>query len=134
MEPIVKTYYDSLAEGKILGKKCPECGAVEWPPIPTCTNCSNMDLSWVEITGEATLDSLVPIPPYYVGDFGKFAPLYVFNGKLSEGTEISNVIIGLDDKGYEKQAKRIADGETVTAQATIIDMGEFKSVAFKIKE
>ena len=32
MERIVKTYYDALEEGKVLGRKCLSCGHIEFPP------------------------------------------------------------------------------------------------------
>ena len=32
MEPIVKNYYLALEEGKILGRKCTDCGHIEFPP------------------------------------------------------------------------------------------------------
>ena len=28
LEPVVRTFYEKLEEGKIMGRKCPECGAV----------------------------------------------------------------------------------------------------------
>ena len=37
MEPVVKKFYEGLAEGKFYARRCKECGAVErglrpWPP------------------------------------------------------------------------------------------------------
>jgi len=50
MERIVKTYYDALAEGKILGRKCPACGHIEYPPYLACNECGNLDTEWVDLT------------------------------------------------------------------------------------
>ena len=33
LEKIVRTFYENLEEGKILARKCPVCGAVEYPPV-----------------------------------------------------------------------------------------------------
>ena len=33
LKPIIKTFYDALEEGTILGRKCQRCGHVEFPPF-----------------------------------------------------------------------------------------------------
>ncbi len=48
--PIVRTYYEALEEGKVLGRKCPRCGHIEWPPYLACNACGNLDTEWVDIT------------------------------------------------------------------------------------
>lgn len=50
MERIVKTYYDALAEGKVLGRKCTACGHIEYPPYLACNECGNLDTEWVDLT------------------------------------------------------------------------------------
>ena len=40
MERIVKTYYDALEEGKVLGRKCLSCGHIEFPPYLCCNECA----------------------------------------------------------------------------------------------
>ena len=32
MERIVQRYYEELENGKIMGRKCPACGAIQFPP------------------------------------------------------------------------------------------------------
>ena len=49
-ERIVKTYYDALAEGKLLGRKCTACGHIEYPPYLACNECGNLDTEWVDLT------------------------------------------------------------------------------------
>ena len=59
LEKVVETYYLALEEGKILGRKCPECGAVEFPPVYACNTCGNYETEWYEISGNAKLHSIV---------------------------------------------------------------------------
>ena len=33
LEKVVEKFYLGLEEGKILGRKCPKCGHVEFPPV-----------------------------------------------------------------------------------------------------
>ena len=41
LEKVVQTFYEGLEEGKILGRKCPLCGNVEFPPVYACNQCGN---------------------------------------------------------------------------------------------
>lgn len=38
LEKVVQTFYEGLEEGKLLGRKCPKCGNVEFPPR-ICLQC-----------------------------------------------------------------------------------------------
>ncbi len=49
LEPIVKTYYDALEEGDILGRKCTRCGHIEFPPYLCCNACGCLDTKWVNL-------------------------------------------------------------------------------------
>ncbi len=50
LKPIVKTYYDALEEGTILGRKCLRCGHIEFPPYLCCNACGGLDTEWVDLT------------------------------------------------------------------------------------
>jgi len=50
LKPIVKTYYDALEEGTILGRKCLRCGHIEFPPFLCCNACGCLDTEWVDLT------------------------------------------------------------------------------------
>lgn len=50
LEPIVKTFYDALEEGTVLGRKCTRCGHIEFPPYLCCNTCGNLDTEWVDLT------------------------------------------------------------------------------------
>lgn len=39
LEKVVQTFYEGLEEGKLLGRKCPKCGNVEFPPVYACNAC-----------------------------------------------------------------------------------------------
>ena len=50
LKPIVKTFYDALEEGTILGRKCQRCGHVEFPPFLCCNTCGCLDTEWIDLT------------------------------------------------------------------------------------
>ena len=39
LEKVVQRFYEGLEEGKFLGRKCPVCGNVEFPPVYACNKC-----------------------------------------------------------------------------------------------
>lgn len=58
LQPILKTYYESLEDGKILGCKCNECGDISFPPLPTCQECGGVGVDWVEMPHEITIKEI----------------------------------------------------------------------------
>lgn len=50
LKPIVKTFYDALEEGTILGRKCERCGHIEFPPFLCCNECGCLDTEWIDMT------------------------------------------------------------------------------------
>jgi uncharacterized OB-fold protein len=133
---VTKKYYEALDEGKILGMKCAACGAVEWPPVPTCNTCGGLDMEWTEIQGEATVGKIEPVPPVYMKPpFDVFAPYFVFEGTLAEGTPVQSWVIRLtpDAAAAAAAAERVEAGEIVKAKAAIADLGETRTVAFTLE-
>ena len=49
LERIVKTYYDALEEGKVLGRNA-QLADIEFPPYLACNACGNLDTEWVDLT------------------------------------------------------------------------------------
>lgn len=58
LERLVKTYYEALEEGKMLGRKCPVCGNVEWPPVYACNACGSYVTEWYEMSGRGEIVEL----------------------------------------------------------------------------
>ena len=47
----VNDFIDYLEEGKVMGTRCKECGAIFFPPRADCYQCLSSDIEWFEITG-----------------------------------------------------------------------------------
>lgn len=61
MEPIVKSFYDALEDGIVLGRKCKNCGHIEFPPYLCCNECGSLDTYWVELTDvKAHITQVIP--------------------------------------------------------------------------
>lgn len=132
LEKIVEKFYLSLEEGKIMGRKCPKCNHVEFPPVYACNECGNYETEWYEISGKATLHSIVlpaalSTKPEYK-KMGKFAYGEV---ELEEGTRLNAVIRGISKKNRDELNAKLP----VNIHASIMDRDAgFKTVVFDLDE
>jgi len=134
MEPVVKKFYDSLEEGKILSLKCKRCGSSEYPPVTVCSNCSGTDLEWAEISGEAKLLEFGRVNPVIAGmgdpGFLKFMPYHYGSVEIKEGGPTHNgMIFGITDENEGT----ISGSLPYPLIAQIVELQGFKTVAWRIK-
>ena len=102
-KPLVKMFYDALAEGKFLGMKCLECGNVEFPPYPICNKCGNINNELIEVSGEATVNELYSVAPALTpAELAAYAPIYSAEVILAEGSEFLCLIFGVTPENYEE--------------------------------
>ena len=132
LERVVKTFYDSLEEGKIMGRQCTKCGAMEFPPVYACNSCGCMDMEWKEISGKAKMHSIVmpaalSSKPEYKA-LGKYAYGEV---ELEEGSKLNAVVRGIN----KKKRKELLDKLPVSCHAAIFQReAGYKTVVFDLDE
>ena len=139
-EPSVKMFYDGLAEGKILAKRCKECGHIEFPPKPACNTCGYHETEWCEISGKAMLRTII-LPSMmsarpFLDEYGKDHGGYCFGDiEIVEGDHINGVCFGGNRKNRNK-IQEIIDAEGgVPCTAFIFDRPEgYKTVYFELDE
>lgn len=131
LEKVVQTWYENLEKGKITGKKCNQCGAVEFPPVYACNSCGCMDMEWVEISGKAKMHSIV-LPaalsskPEYK-ELGKYAYGEV---EIEEGARLNAVVRGIN----KKKRRELLDKLPVSCTAAIYQRDGYKTVVFDLDE
>lgn len=131
LEKVVQTWYENLEKGKITGKKCKQCGAVEFPPVYACNSCGCMDMEWVEISGKAKMYSIV-LPaalsskPEYK-ELGKYAYGEV---EIEEGARLNAVVRGIN----KKKRRELLDKLPVSCTAAIYQRDGYKTVVFDLDE
>lgn len=132
LEKVVQTFYEKLEEGKIMGRKCPCCGNVEFPPVYACNKCGSLETEWYEISGKAKMHSIVmpaalSSKPEYK-NLGKYAYGDV---ELEEGTRLNAVVRGIN----KKKRKELQDKLPVSCHASIFQReGGYKTVVFDLDE
>ena len=136
LEKVVETFYEGLEEGKFLGRKCPVCGNVEFPPVYACNACGNLETEWYEISGKGVMKSIV-LPaalsskPEY-DNLGKRNFAYG-EVELEEGACFNAVVRGLNKK---KRAEIMAEGKLpVPVKAAVFQReAGYKTVVFDLVE
>ena len=131
-EHIVEKFWNGLAEGKVLGRKCKECGAIEFPPHLACNECGYHETEWVELSGKGTLKSFV-----FTGILNARLELedkgvkYVCGEvQLDEGPSINAIILGIS----KKKGREIEPKLPLKVKPVFFDMGRYTTLFFELDE
>ena len=109
LEKVVEKFYEGLEDGKFLGRKCKECGAVEFPPVYACNTCGCMDMEWVEISGKAVMKSIVmPAALSSKPEYSQMGPIAYGEVEIEEGASHNNRLTLF----FEQEKKKRTVGET----------------------
>jgi len=105
-ERYVNKFFENLADGKLMGQKCNDCGAYRLLPVPVCENCKGTNLSWVELhkEGKLTLFSIANSPN---ARYAKFGPYAYGSVQLKEGPVCWMPVEGIDIKNPAKEFDRL---------------------------
>ena len=76
----------ALAEGRLVGQRCPECGKVYVPPRGSCPTCAVPTRDEVELRGTGTVTSFCIVNLPFHGQAVK--PPYVSASVLLDGADI----------------------------------------------
>jgi uncharacterized OB-fold protein len=134
-EKYTKAAFEShIGEGRIMGSRCQDCGALHLPPRALCRACFGGELAWEEIGGDGKLAAFtaVHIAPTAMieAGYGRKNPYCVGIVDLVAGPSISAQIVGVDPERPEE----IAIGTPVQAIFLTHGEGEDKlvSLAFQV--
>lgn len=53
----LEAYWNAAAEGRLLLKKCQDCGEVHYYPRPLCPFCMSANTTWLEAGGDGEIYS-----------------------------------------------------------------------------
>ncbi len=98
-------FVDFLAEGKIKGTACSECGTKFFPPRADCARCFSKKMDWFDMPRKGKLETFTTAyyapfgfesdPPYTMGvvDFGGGLKLFA---RIETGIKPEEVKVGMD--------------------------------------
>ena len=131
LEKVVEKFYEGLEDGKFFGRKCKECGAVEFPPVYACNTCGCMDMEWVEISGKAVMKSIVmPAALSSKPVYSQMGPIAYGEVEIEEGASFNAVVKGIN----KKKRKELLEKLPVPVHAEIFQRDGYKTVVFALDE
>jgi len=98
-------FVDLLAEGKVEGTVCKDCGAKYFPPRADCAKCFSKNMDWFEMPKKGKLETFTTAqyapfgfegdPPYTMGvvDFGGGLKLFA---RLEKGIKSEELKVDMD--------------------------------------
>jgi uncharacterized protein len=100
------SFYQFLAEKKLMGSRCKKCQALYLPPHPICQKCYGTEMEWVEMKGSGKLAAFTAIsvgPTCTIAEgHDRNNPYLVGIVKMDEGLKICGRIQGIDPKNPDK--------------------------------
>ncbi len=96
-------FVDFLAEGKVEGTVCKDCGSKFFPPRADCAKCFSKDMDWFEMPKNGKLETFTTAyyapfgfeadPPYAMGvvDFGGGLKLFA---RVAKGIKPEDLKVG----------------------------------------
>lgn len=94
--PVETRYLLGLAEGRILGQRCPECGQVYVPPRGACPTDGVPTEEEVEVAGTGTITTFCVVNVPFMGQ--RITPPYVAAHVLLDGADIpvQHLVLGCE--------------------------------------
>lgn len=90
--PVTQPFWDGTKAHELRVQRCDDCGEHIFYPRSGCPYCASTALTWVTVSGDATLDSYVishhPAP-------GFEAPYVIAIVKLAEGPRMLTNVVGV---------------------------------------
>lgn len=92
--PEESSFYRALADGRIVGQRCPECGKVYVPPRSACPADGTPTAEEVELSDTGTVTTFCVVNVPFLGQ--KITPPYVSAYVLLDGADIAFLHLILD--------------------------------------
>ena len=123
-------YQEHLREGKFIGLKCTKCGAINFPPMAVCRECSGLNFEEASLKGKGTIRTFTVIR---VAPEGRKPPYIIVMVELDEGPYVMGNLdgIGADDADMAIIGKKVRMS-THTVKGDIYSLGDVIVPLFKL--
>lgn len=88
-----QAFWDATAEGRLLLRRCDDCGLVIWYPRHLCPDCGTWNTSWMEASGRGTVYAATVVRRGQ-GPYREAAPYVVAYVELDEGPRVMTNVVG----------------------------------------
>jgi uncharacterized protein len=93
VNPETREYWAATQEGRLLLRRCLDCGAVIWYPRTICPECSSLRTEWFEAAGRGRVYSYT-LNHRGEGAYRGLRPFVLAYVELDEGPRMMTNIVG----------------------------------------
>jgi uncharacterized OB-fold protein len=107
-------WWSATREGKLLVKRCSDCGKAHFYPRPFCPHCWSESVDWEQASGRATLYTWSVVHNNDLPPFGDLVPYVAAIVDLDEGPRMMTRVVGceFDDLRVGMQLQVTFDQQT----------------------
>ncbi|GAB7109137.1 OB-fold domain-containing protein [Streptomyces phaeofaciens JCM 4814] len=101
VDAFTRTYWDAAAEGRLLIRRCGDCGRAHHYPREFCPYCWSEAVTWEDASGRATLYTWSVVHRNDLPPFGARTPYVAAMVDLAEGPRMATEVVeaGEDEDG-----------------------------------
>ncbi|HEV3450020.1 MAG TPA: Zn-ribbon domain-containing OB-fold protein [Acidimicrobiia bacterium] len=92
-----RPYWDAARAGRLLVKRCADCGAAHFYPRPFCPRCWSSAVSWEEASGRAVLYTWSVVHHNDLPPFSDRLPYVAAVVDLAEGPRMMTNVVDCDE-------------------------------------
>lgn len=90
---IDRPFWDGTADHEFRVQECDDCGTVRWPPSPLCPGCWSESATWIELSGDGTVNTWAVYHDRVHEAFVDDVPYIVVEVELERGVRhLANVV------------------------------------------
>ncbi len=95
-DPETEPFWDAARDGRLLIKRCADCGAAHFYPRPFCPACWSTAVDWEEASGQAALYTWSVVHENDLPPFGERVPYVAAVVDLAEGPRMMTNVVDCD--------------------------------------
>lgn len=80
----IRPYFEEAARGRLVVRRCTDCGLLRYPPGAGCPWCSSLGWEWTEVSGRGTIYSYEIVTQAIQPGFADWTPYPVVLVELDE--------------------------------------------------
>jgi uncharacterized OB-fold protein len=133
-----KGYFEAASEGRLVVKKCQDCGLLRGEPGPGCPWCTSLNWEWQTVSGKGTIYSYQIVAHTVMPAFRDWAPFAIVLVELDEQRGQPDQYDGLritanlvDENLEPEKEENVAIGSRVGVVFVDVDEG-FSLPQFKL--
>ncbi len=94
-------FWAATAEGRLLLRRCDDCGTVIWYPRAHCPACGSQRTSWTQASGKGTVYTFTVVHRSMLEGFRDALPYVIAYVELEEGPRVLTNVVDCDPASVE---------------------------------